>query len=175
MMKLTAKIAAGLLAVLILCGSGAAGAQSMLSTNDFTIAALPDLEINKQISLAQACRLLGNPQYYCIESDDTWTGWHAVFQDTDLWVLGPTDIRTAGIIARVIISRPGTATSRGIKIGDSEAKLFSLYGKPDYTSAIGDLTWHRYLMPNALTRILFGIDKSGTLVKVGYSLTAGGL
>ncbi len=174
-MKLTAKIAVALVAALILYSGGAAYAQSFITTDDLKISALPELEINRQISLTQSCRLLDNPQYYCIESDDTWTGWHAVFQDIDLWVLGPTDTRTPGIVARVIISRPGITTNRGIKIGDSEAKVFNLYGEPGYTSVSDGLTWHRYFVPNALTRILFGIDKSETVAKIGYSLTAGGL
>jgi hypothetical protein len=155
--------------------SGSGCAQSFITTDDLKISALPELEINRQISLIQSCRLLNNPQYYCIESDDTWAGWHAVFQDIDLWVLGPTDAQTPGIITRIIISRPGIATNRGIKVGDSEAKLHSVYGEAGYTASSGGLTWHKYFVSNALTRILFGIDNSGTVVKIGYSLAAAGL
>lgn len=150
-------------------------AQSYIAPNDLVIEAFPQIELNKQLSLNQAVKLFGQPISYTISYGETWTGWQATFDNLELWVLGATDKKTPGLVVRVILNDPGHTTARGIRLGTPEAKVFSVYGEPGYSSTSNGITWHRYFIPNGLQRILFGIDSEGNVIKIGYSFSAGGL
>lgn len=151
-------------------------AQGYIEPKDLRITSIPEVELNRSLSLEQAISKFGKPSAYIIEYGEAWTGWHAVFQDIELWVLGAADKQTPGLVARVIISKRGFSTIRGLALGDAESKVFSLYGEPGFTSNYDNgITWHSFFIQDALQRILVGIDASGKVVKLGYALTAGGL
>lgn len=150
--------------------------QGYIGPEDLEIVSMPEVELNKPLSLDQAISKFGQPSSCIIEYGEAWTGWHAVFQDIELWVLGAKDKQTPGLVARVIISKQGFSTSRELAIGDSEIKAFSLYGEPGFTSRNNNgITWHRFFIQDSLQRLLIGVDKAGIIVKLGYSTTAGGL
>lgn len=177
MSNLAIKILCSLvLAVIVLIADfSPACAEYYISPQDIKIVSNPQIELNKPLSLEQAILQFGRPLVYTVDYSDAWPGWHATFPGVELWVLGATDKQTAGLIARVIISESWHSTVRGVAIGDSESKLSSIYGPSDYSSDSDGITWHRYFIKNSLQRIIFGVDSNGRIVKIGYSLTAGGL
>ena len=117
------------LVVVALCSYAGADAFAQarpLTSADFVVAGIPDDYPYLDIAVDTACirKILGAPRavgYHEMQPGDTLTTW----QYQDLTV-------TFGSISRlgITLTSPRIATHRGLRVGDPERRLRSLYGPP---------------------------------------------
>lgn len=145
--------------------------QSYITIDDLQIVGMPALDLGHEITLSDAISVFGQTLNYNESRVAEGVLWHAVFQTVELWAVGSD----TAALERVVITKPGYTTIRGITIGDTKSSVFTAYGTPGFTSDSNGLTWHRYFVQNSLKRILFGINSDGIVEKIGYAHSAGGL
>lgn len=162
--------------------ASAAGVQ-LTDKNELYISNLGILQLGNKASVNEATTVLGKI-YDCrfVKNDAAYFA-NATLQHGEIWIDQSENKNTSGPIGRVLSTKPGIHTSRGIGLGDSKQKIVNLYGNPGFIMDVSEKSkyvvavdqWYMYFYKDRLSRLIFGLDYNGNVYCIGYSNYAGGI
>ena len=160
------------LVLFALSGSAAADGPTPLQGHDIRLDSVDaGLILGGELTMNQAIALFGQPRRWDRYLGAQGNVWHIRFNSAEVWINGDKP----GRLERILFTKGGFTTARGIRIGDPLKKVIAAYGEADFETEPVLVVWHKYFIPNTLSRILFAIGPTGKVEKIGFANAAGGL